>query len=193
MPDILFAQQGGNQGSLLKFIIWAVIIIFIILSNVAEYYKKKRRAAKKTPKTLDEFFGQVAEQDKAAADGNAVFITSQPARKKKRRKTESYETVSRKTTDTQPKRKALSRELSPLGEGARIEADPGTLDGRQIVASTVESTVKPELESITGIYETTAIPAEQNVQTLDLQKALLQPGGIRQGVIWSEILRRPEW
>ncbi|MDR0870449.1 MAG: hypothetical protein LBN39_06610, partial [Planctomycetaceae bacterium] len=93
----------------------------------------------------------------------------------------------------QPHRGTLSKELNPLGEGTRIEAAPGTLNASQIVAPSIEPTVKPELESLTGIYETTASGVVQNVQTFDAKKMLTQPDGIRQGIIWSEILKRPEW
>lgn len=93
------------------------------------------------------------------------------------------------------KRQALSKKLSPQGEGQRFDADPGTLDTAHIVAPTFDSTVKPELESITGIYEAGAVYTDRSKSaiTLNIANYLTKPEGIIQAVLFAEILKRPAW
>jgi len=94
-----------------------------------------------------------------------------------------------------PRQKALIKKLSPQGEGQRFAVDPGTLDTTNIVAPTIDPTVKPELDSITGIYEQgvtfgeTAKPAI----TLNLADWFTKSEGICQAVIFAEIMNRPAW
>jgi hypothetical protein len=93
------------------------------------------------------------------------------------------------------KRQALSKKLSPQGEGQRFEADPGTLDAMRIVAPTFDPIVKPELESITGIYEEGAMFSETTKPaiTLNIADYLAKPEGIIHAVILAEVLNRPDW
>jgi hypothetical protein len=94
-----------------------------------------------------------------------------------------------------PHRRILSRELAPQGEGTRFEADPGTFDSTAIVSPSIEPTVKPTLESMTGIYEASPTSSEMQDQplTLDIQRLIVRPEGIRQAIILAEILKQPEW
>ena len=94
-----------------------------------------------------------------------------------------------------PKRRALSKELAPQGEGLRFETDPGTLDITHIVAPTIDPTVKPELDSITGIYEEGAQFADKSnpAVTLNIADYLAKPEGIIHAIILAEILNRPAW
>jgi hypothetical protein len=89
----------------------------------------------------------------------------------------------------------LSKKLSPQGEGQRFETAPGTLDTAQIVAPTIDPSMKPELESITGIYEEGAVFAERAKPAIALNIAdfLAKPEGIVQAVIFAEIFNRPAW
>jgi len=91
------------------------------------------------------------------------------------------------------KRQALTKRLAPQGEGERFAADPGTLDTAQIVAPTVDPTVKPELESITGIYEEGAQFNDwsKSAITLDIADYFTKPGGVIHAVILAEILNPP--
>ena len=93
------------------------------------------------------------------------------------------------------RRQTLIKKLSPQGEGQRFDVDPGTLDATQIVAPTIDPTVKPELESITGIYEQEATSIEKSVlaMSLNIIECLAKPEGLCQAVILAEILNRPAW
>jgi len=91
---------------------------------------------------------------------------------------------------------ALTKKLSPQGEGQRFEADPGTLDTTHIVTPSFDPSVKPELESITGIYENEATSIEgQSVSaiTLNIADWLTKPETICHAIILAEILNRPAW
>jgi len=96
------------------------------------------------------------------------------------------------------RRKALVKKLSPQGEGHRFAVDPGTLDTTNIVAPTIDPTVKPELDSITGIYEqqdAAVRAASRSMPTIELSllDSLKRPEGICQAVILAEIFNRPAW
>jgi hypothetical protein len=98
--------------------------------------------------------------------------------------------------DSKPfRRQALSKTLAPQGDGQRFDADPGTLDTAQIVAPTIDPTVRPELESITGIYEEGALFTDKSntAITLDIAHYFAKPEGIVHAVILAEILNRPAW
>jgi len=97
-----------------------------------------------------------------------------------------------------PRQKALVKKLSPQGEGRRFVADPGTLDATNIVAPTIDPTVKPDLGSMTGIYEQQSAAARATrraVPTIEvnLLDFLQRPEGICQAVILAEIMNRPAW
>ena len=94
-----------------------------------------------------------------------------------------------------PRQKALVKKLSPQGEGQRFAVDPGTLNTTNIVAPTIDPHVKPELESITGIYEQGVTFGESPPPAISLNLAdwLARPEGICQAVLFAEILNRPAW
>ena len=94
--------------------------------------------------------------------------------------------------------KALAKKLAPQGEGQRFAVDPGTLDASNIVASTIDPTVKPDLGSITGIYEQQSAAARATRRTaptveVNLFDSLTRPGGICQAIILAEVMNRPAW
>jgi len=95
----------------------------------------------------------------------------------------------------QPKRQALSRKLAPQGEGERFGVDPGTLDTANIISPTIDPTVKPELESITGIYEEGAQFSDgvKSAITLNIADYFAKPEGVVHAVVFAEILNRPAW
>ena len=98
-----------------------------------------------------------------------------------------------------PRQQALVKTLSTQGEGHRFVADPGTLDTSSIVAPTIDPTVKPDLGSMTGIYEQQSAAAKAATRRtaptveVNLLDILKRPEGIFQAVILSEIMNRPAW
>jgi len=105
--------------------------------------------------------------------------------------------VDARTDSSSSQRQALVKRLAPQGQGQRFEADPGTLDAASIVASTIDPTVKPELDSMTGIYEQDAAAkaTRRTAPTIELHisDCLKTPEGICQAVLLAEILKRPAW
>ena len=100
---------------------------------------------------------------------------------------------------TEPTRKkALVKTLATQGEGHRFVADPGTLDTTNIVAPTIDPTVKADLGSMTGIYEDQSAAARATRRTaptveVPLLDILQRPEGICQAIILAEIMNRPSW
>ena len=146
-----------------------------------------------------------AKQQKPDADEELVIVRPKKATVKQQRPNKQHVVEQRSWRDEpsvfdnskteRSGKQALVKQLAAQGEGERFEADPGTLDTSQIVAPTIDPTVKPELESITGIYEQGALFGEKPVAavTLDVAAWLAQPEGICQAVILAEILNRPGW
>ena len=95
------------------------------------------------------------------------------------------------------RQQALVKRLAPQGQGQRFEADPGTLNPASIVAPTIDPAVKPELDSMTGIYEQDAAAkaTRRLAPTIELNitDCLKTPEGICQAVLLAEILNRPAW
>jgi len=96
------------------------------------------------------------------------------------------------------RKKALVKTLAPQGEGHRFVADPGTLDTTNIVAPTIDPTVKADLGSMTGIYDQQSAAARATRRTaptveVNLLHILQRPEGICQAVILAEIMNRPAW
>ena len=94
---------------------------------------------------------------------------------------------------------ALVKELSPQGEGRRFVADPGTLDVASIIAPKIDPTVKPDLGSMTGIYEQQSAAARAATRRitptveLNLFDNLTRPEGLCHAIILAEIMNRPAW
>ena len=97
------------------------------------------------------------------------------------------------------RQKALVKKLAPQGEGQRFDVDPGTLNPSNIVAPTIDPTVKPDLGSITGIYEQQSAAARAATRRtaptveVNLLDGLMKPEGLCQAIIFAEIINRPAW
>ena len=174
------------------------MLIFMIIMIITHLVKNMREAA--------EVAKQKQQQEQREIDAeieNMVTIsrtkTPKPPKVPKQRPlvrqplSDSFGPAATTASTSAPKRQALAKKLAPQGEGQRFEADPGTLDASQIVAPTIDPTVKPELDSITGIYEEGAQTARRTGATLNLNIAdiFAKPEGIIQAVILAEILNRP--
>ena len=120
-----------------------------------------------------------------------------PQRLTERQPLTENRSVSDNTNAGLPKQKALIKKLSPQGEGQRFAVDPGTLNTASIVAPTIDPTVKPELNSITGIYEqdAAAMATRRSLPTIELNIVdyLARPESLCQAMILAEILNRPAW
>jgi len=97
------------------------------------------------------------------------------------------------------RQQALVKTLSTQGEGHRFEADPGTLNTSHIVAPSIDPTIKPDLGSMTGIYEqqsaATKAATRRTAPTVEvnLLEGLMKPEGLCQAIIFAEIMNRPAW
>jgi len=174
-------------------IITLIFAIIVIVTHIIKAIRESAEAAKQSPPDLD--------------DDELVLVSRpKPGKQSKQSKGTKQRSLARQPLgegwdslsdrDSQPsQRQALSKKLSPQGEGQRFDADPGTLDSAHIIAPTIDSTVKPELESITGIYEEGVVFADKSkpAVTLNLADYLVKPEGIVHAVILSEILKRPAW
>ena len=175
-------------------IIGALIFILLIIAHIIKSIRDTV-----PPKSPDAKRGQ---------DSDVVIITqskqskqsAKPTKPSKKRLTEQSplwndRSVFDNTKTEAPRQKALVKKLSPQGEGQRFAVDPGTLDTTNIVAPTFDPTVKPELDSITGIYERGVMFGEsaQPAITLNITDWLARPESLCQAVICAEILNRPAW
>ena len=163
-------------------IIFVLIIVFNAIKAMVEarFAEAEKQKERQTP------------EDSFDSDSkNAPPPIRQPVRQRER---PNRKPLSGTETETRKPRSSLSRELAEQGAGARFEADPGTLDTSHLEGPSLESTVKPTLESMTGIYEAAPNSTELGDQplTIDIQKLITRPEGIRQAVILAEILKRPE-
>ncbi len=194
MPTImisLWAQQ--QQNGIAEFIPIIIMLLLFVLPNVLKYFAEQ--AAKKKQREIEERQQQKRLQDVFSLSSAAEEVSPPPKPKKERRrkKTELVPSVDaeRSTHGTR-----LSRELTPQGEGVRFDARPGTLDATQVLAPSVEPTVQPMLESMTGIYDAPSA-SEQSADAAPLARDIFQtlstPNGLRQTVILSEIFKRPEY
>ena len=166
-----------------------IIMIIMIIVHIFKSIKESAEAAKQQQPDTDEELVIVARPKpvKQTKANKQRSLTRQPL----------SDGLSIWGDDPKPtKRQTLSKKLSPQGEGQRFDVDPGTLDTEHIVAPTFDSAVKPELESITGIYEEGSVYAEKSSQsaiTLNIADWLAKPEGIIQAVIFAEILKSPAW
>ena len=163
-------------------------LIFILLI-IAHIIKSIRDAAPQQP------------DGKKGKDSDVVIVTQpkpsrQPAKPPKPSKPRLAERSIFEDARAEPNRqKTLVKKLSPQGEGQRFAVEPGTLDAGNIVAPTFDPSVKPELDSITGIYEqgVTFGESARPAITLNIAGWLAKPEGICQAVLFAEILNRPAW
>lgn len=179
----LWCQQNG--GEIIGIIFFLIIVLFQFIKAVLDARGSKIEEEKKK-KELQELL------ESESSPRPSGPRPSKKGGERKRLQRESTSDVSARN-EMRSSRNVLSRELAPQGEGARFEAAPGTFDAAQVVASTIEPTVKPTLESMTGIYEAPPGGDEQGNSSLipDIYKLLHHPDGMRQAVILAEILKRP--
>ncbi|MDR2706959.1 MAG: hypothetical protein LBC02_14365 [Planctomycetaceae bacterium] len=201
--ESLWSQAGGEQ------IIGAIIFLLLVVAQILKAYfdarsarigEEKNKPAQKSARKLtveeqldlDDPFSQTFSQTQVQASQTAQTKPHRERKRATRKQSLATETIAETTRKT---RGTLSRELAPQGEGTRFETATGTFDPSQIVAPTIEPTVKPTLESMTGIYE--ALPTSSELQpqllTFDVHKLIASPEGIRQAVLLSEILKRPNF
>ena len=164
-------------------IITLIFVILMIVAHVIKAIKESSEAAKQQPPSKEE-----------------LVIVTRPKPGKQSKVNKQRSLVRQPLGDTSDvysphKQQALSKRLTPQGEGQRFEADPGTLDAASIVAPTIDPSVKPALESITGIYEEGALFADRSKPafTLNIAECLAKPEGIIQAVVLAEVLNQPAW
>ncbi|MDR0337848.1 MAG: hypothetical protein LBI18_12240 [Planctomycetaceae bacterium] len=183
----LWSQGGGEQ------IIGVIIFLLLVVGQILKAYFDARSVQTGEEKTLRK---PKPHSDLEESLNQVSFSqATKPPRERKRISRKSSlvtETISENARKT---RGTLSRELAPQGEGSRFETTTGTLHSSQIIAPSIEPTVQPMLESMTGIYETASVASENQSQslTLDVQKLLAGSEGLRQAVILAEILKRPNF
>jgi len=175
-----------------------IAVIFAIIMIVAHIIKNIKEAAEAAKQ-------QQRQQKPVEAEDDLVMITRPkqnkppkvnkppPARQPLRDTSLGY--PSSLSDSAPPKRQALTKRLAPQGEGERFGVDPGTLDAANIVAPTIDPSVKPELDSITGIYEEGVQFGDRSKSaiTLDIADYFARPEGIIHAVILAEVLNRPPW
>ncbi|MDR1964394.1 MAG: hypothetical protein LBQ50_11490 [Planctomycetaceae bacterium] len=180
----LWSQGGGEQ------IFGAIIFLLLVLAQALKAYFDARSARAEEEK----------QQKKSLHDpvfdvelNESPSFRTKPHRERKR--TTRKQTLANETENTRKTRGTLSRELAPQGEGTRFETVTGTLNQYQYPSQMIEPTVKPMLESMTGIYEAAPVSSELRAQhlTFDVQTLIASPEGLRQAVLLSEILKRPEF
>ena len=187
----LWAQQPKGFAELFQFLV--VLLIFVVPA-VIKYFAE--RTANKDRKRLEEQAVENHLRDvflRESLGEETSEVTRVRPRPKKERKRKQAELVLGPVDEPPTHGTPLSRGLAPQGEGARFDAQPGTLDASQILSPSIEPTVQPMLESLTGIYDSPP-GGEQPAQTplaVDIYRMLTTPGGIRQAVVLGEILRRP--
>ncbi len=177
----LWAQgQGQGIGEFIGVIIFLLIVFFQFIRTVFE--ARKGEAASAPPPRSRQ---QRQEQQHRPPEREA-----RPAPRP-----EMAWEQDRIQEEEQRGRTALVRELAPQGVGQRFEVAPGTLDASNLEGTSLEPTVKPTLDSMTGIYEASPTSEERPDQplTLDIQKLMARPEGIRQAIILAEILKRPDY
>ena len=192
----LWAQQQEPHWLVVLGQLLFLLLIFVV-PTVLKFFgeqaaQKERQRLAKTDEDLQE---KLLDAFRAAVTEESREEQVVRPRLKKDRKRRQIESVLEADAELPTRGTPLVRELAPQGEGSRFDAQPGTLDASQILAPSIEPTVQPTLESMTGIYD--APPGgEQNAQTplaVDIFRMLTTPGGVRQAVVLSEILRRPEY
>ena len=177
-------------------IVTLIFVILMIVTQIIKAIRESTEAAKQPPLAIDEDElptvirpkpDKLSKPSKQLKKTKPRSLTRQPLG-------EGWESLGEGNTRS-PQRQALSKTLSPQGEGHRFDTDPGTLNTARIVAPTIDPMVNPHLESITGIYEEGAMFGDrvQPAITLNLADCFAKPEGIVQAVILSEILKRPAW
>lgn len=175
----LWAQQGQGIGEFIGVIVFLLIVFFQFLKTVFEA-RKGEAASAPPPRSRQE---------------QSTEKRQQPARRERESRPAAREAAPTQTQEEQRNRGVLSRELAPQGVGQRFDVDPGTLDTSHLENASLEPTVRPTLDSMTGIYEAAPVSEESPDQplTLDIQRLMARPEGVRQAIILAEILKRPDY
>jgi len=171
-------------------IVGLIVAILMIVAHLVRGIREGAEAAKQPPPELTE-------------DELVLITRPKPGKQTKMDKQRVTGRQSSKNVRSVPDRliepfkpQALTKTLSPQGEGWRFETDPGTLDTSRVVAPTIDPSVRPELESITGIYEQEATSIERkpaSAMTLDIADWLAKPESLCRAVILAEILNGSVW
>ncbi|MDR1484118.1 MAG: hypothetical protein LBT09_04770 [Planctomycetaceae bacterium] len=192
--DVLF---GANlTGFAIAFILY---LIFHFIVSFSDARKTAIDRAKNNDKQQDQNIDYSATPD--PPEVHEIIYTSKPHEQKKKRNLRKpqpqlpIDIIDDPTKDQKNTRRSLARELPQQGHGSRFEAAPGTLNAIQL-APTVEATVNPDLDSLTGIYDQPAQSSNDNSQSqnaINLYNILTTPEGVRNSVVLSEILNRPQF
>ena len=187
MNTLLIEALWGQPAAGGEFLVFVIVVLFI-LAQVVKFFLKYQKILS-DPKAHGEL-----RQEPEKMDFSEESRPPRPVRQRKRA-AQDDSPVERETERSRPK--ALSRELAPQGAGTRFEAAPGTLDTTSLVASSIEPTVKPNLESMTGIFAgiyegPPGTEYGDSAMAFDLQQLIAKPEGIRQAIILAEILKRLE-
>ncbi|MDR2761737.1 MAG: hypothetical protein LBB88_03950 [Planctomycetaceae bacterium] len=201
--DVLF---GADFSTIIGIIFVVIYVIAHIIGSLGAAHETSVKKAKNNIKQQEQELNDYMSERKNNAipvrqnNEQEIIYTSRPSEKKKRnlRKPQpqiSSEIINALPNDQKNTRKSLARELPTQGQGTRFEASPRTLN--TTLASTVETNVNPDLESLTGIYEQPAQNAANSgnpkTLTININDLLSTPEGIRNSIILSEIINRPNW
>ncbi|MDR2754930.1 MAG: hypothetical protein LBC20_04425 [Planctomycetaceae bacterium] len=184
----LWSQGGGEQ------IIGIVIFALLVIAQILKAYFDTRSVQQTgTEKRLQKPIQNTELNDPL----NSVSLSQTTKRPRERKRSPRKQTLTTETASehTRKSRGILSRELGPQGEGSRFETVTGTFNSSQIITSSITPIVKPTLESLTGIYDTPPVSSETQPQplALNVKEMIADSEGLRQAVILSEILKRPNF
>jgi hypothetical protein len=192
--DILF---GAGLSTLVTVIIFVIYIIYHLVVSLSEARQSSINKAKDN-KPIDQDINFNTNSDQLT-EQEIIYTSTPPKHKKKRnlRKPQPQLPIDIDNTPKEQKkiRQSLARELPQQGQGSRFEAAPGTFNNIQLTPI-VEATIKPDLDSLTGIYDQSTQNTTDNYQTqniIHIHNLLTTPEGIRTSVILSEILNHPNF
>lgn len=178
--EILWCQRDG--GGIGDFFGGLVILLLIALRVIHAVWGNRTNAVVaegQTPLTAEEeqeLIEQLEEEWEALHRANAVQ--------------ESVEVEA----DYRPAQSVFDRQSAPQEEGSRFDVKPGILGSSHLVVPPMEPSVKPTLESLTGVYEDAFTQTERTQEGAgaDILSQLRHTTNIRQAFILAEIFRRPE-
>ena len=165
-------------------------ILFIVFAILGQIFSARKESQKNQPEDQNR---QLEREDDLTIT-NLPEVRSKVSKERLRRKVERETlTQSYRPAPVPQREERLANALQPQGVGARFDASPGTFDGAQIVASSVVPTINPILDSMTGAFDDHAQTNVRLKDNLGLRQLLTTPQGIRQAVVLSEIMKRPDF
>jgi len=175
-------------------IIAVIFAILMIVTHIIKTMRENAEAAKQKPETPEDEVIVIRPNKpiKQQQPNKQRLADSQPPKGGLRSVFDEPKKVS-------SRQQALVKTLSTQGEGHRFDADPGALNISNIVAPTIDPTVKPDLGSMTGIYEQQSGAARAATRRtaptveVNLLSGLMKPEGLCQAIIFAEIMNRPAW